>query len=141
MAMSPFPLDIVSIVVLFGIIYVAVFRNAYARTCRAVRAGGEPRRNKNLTNKEDKVKIRALAICIVPVVLSACAAIPGMTERRQVVTSSKIGCPANEITISEIAGTMTTSTWVATCKGQKYYCGGRNSVGEPMQDISCTAAK
>lgn len=87
------------------------------------------------------MKIRTLLL-VLPVVLSACADLQGILDQsKKSVSSTKIGCHPNEIEISNAAGTMTTSTWVATCKGQKYYCGGRDSVGEPMQDISCTAAK
>lgn len=37
-------------------------------------------------------------------------------------SSGQIGCPEDQIEVSNVDQGMTTKTWVATCKGKKFYC-------------------
>lgn len=87
------------------------------------------------------MKMRALLL-ILSIVLTACGTLEDMAhEKYKTLSSSRIGCATNEIETKFTGATMTTSSWIATCKGQKYYCQSRDSLGERDKDVSCTAAK
>jgi len=74
--------------------------------------------------------------------LSSCAGISGY----QSASSGKIGCPPQEIQVSNVRGSGYTFgsytrdyyTWDAECKGIKYYCSEATKLGG---ESSCAQAK
>lgn len=65
-----------------------------------------------------------------------CAAFTLSTEQRIAITSGKIGCPPEKITIENLqrpGGGM--STWTAKCEGKVYNCSRESNIS------SCTRTK
>jgi hypothetical protein len=55
----------------------------------------------------------------------------------QAVSSPKIGCPQEEIHISNDDSGWGSRTWTADCRGRRFFCGA-TSTGKSSADISCT---
>jgi hypothetical protein len=53
------------------------------------------------------------------------------------LTSGRVGCPANEITIEEHSKTIYSTNWTAACKDRKYYCVQDES--SAVYTVSCKA--
>lgn len=54
------------------------------------------------------------------------------------VTSAQIGCPENEIQISEDSkSTFSGRNWIATCRGKIFYCGAMPTGGK-NSSLTCT---
>lgn len=67
-------------------------------------------------NKNDEGMMKTiLAACIF---LSGCAGFPTADQLRSEVSSGYVGCPANEIHVSD----HTSLTWTAECRGKVFYC-------------------
>lgn len=79
--------------------------------------------------------ILAAAICVL---LSACV----VTDRHTLagMSASNVGCPADQIKISNIDDGFYKKSWVATCKSGVYACSG-TPVGRDSVDIICSAMK
>lgn len=57
------------------------------------------------------------------VLLSGCSA----KAQYQSLSSGYLGCPVDEVVVTDTSYTIATEAWKATCRGQTYYCsrGGR----------------
>jgi hypothetical protein len=64
------------------------------------------------------------------VLLGACASLPA-------ASSGKIGCPENEITITDDNSGWSSRTWTAWCRGKRFFCTATQT-GKDTSDISCT---
>ena len=62
--------------------------------------------------------------------LTACAA---STAQLRTVSSGKVGCAPDAITVADYKLGTTTSSWTATCGGKTYYCSG----DDMLKSISC----
>jgi len=60
----------------------------------------------------------------------------GCTSLAQ-VSAAHVGCPAEEITVSEKRSTWSAKNWVATCQGRRYQCAAV-STGEGTSQVNCT---
>jgi hypothetical protein len=75
------------------------------------------------------MKVRVLfVLCVV-------AGVTGCLPNAAVISSGKIGCPPEQITVTNDETGFGTRSWVATCDGKTYYC----SVGGTS--VSCAPAK
>lgn len=61
--------------------------------------------------------------------LSGCA----MHSEKASLSSGQIGCAPSQITISDDDVTFRTASWVATCKGKRFYC-----VRKAYDDTNCS---
>lgn len=52
------------------------------------------------------------------ILLSACAT----TEHFKNLSAGYVGCPKDELTVSEPLTLGGTASWEATCRGRKFYC-------------------
>jgi hypothetical protein len=78
-------------------------------------------------------KILLVLLCL-GIVGCATASIPD----RQILSSGQIGCPPNEIQITDNRGIGEfPKSWTAQCKGKIYYC----SLAAPDTKASCIEAK
>lgn len=41
---------------------------------------------------------------------------------REALTSGVIGCPLNEVSVTDVKTQMVTGTWTASCRGKTFYC-------------------
>lgn len=62
--------------------------------------------------------MKRIAIVAIALAVTGCAS-------REEMTSGEIGCPPNEIVITDGKMGLATNTWTATCRGKTFYC--RNS--------------
>jgi hypothetical protein len=51
---------------------------------------------------------------------TATACVTTLTYQRY--SSGSVGCPPAEVEISDQQESMTSSSWTATCRGQRFYC-------------------
>ena len=67
---------------------------------------------------------------------------PGPTGYLADYTSGYIGCDPLEIEISDTKAAQRRMTWVATCRGRKFYCSDRTYLasGGGAIDMNCTEA-
>lgn len=74
--------------------------------------------------------MRWLSPFVLMISLGACASL-------QSVSSGQVGCPESEVTISDDKPGWGTRTWIAECRGKRYFCsahgGGENSTAQ----VSC----
>jgi len=75
-----------------------------------------------------KNKIAGVSLCLVIIALSGCITMRMQIETAKEESSPNIGCPTEEIEISDLRGLV---RWTATCHGHRFLCG---SVG---QEIHC----
>ncbi|MEK6706551.1 MAG: hypothetical protein AAB116_13215 [Candidatus Poribacteria bacterium] len=61
-------------------------------------------------------------------VFFGCASLPKLT-------SGKIGCPPDEIKITDDNASIGTRTWIAKCRGKRYFCSAQ--AAGYTTDISC----
>lgn len=54
-------------------------------------------------------------------------------------TSGQIGCPRQEVEISDKHMGLTSSTWTAACRGKTFYCSSHSS-GDSGSQVSCKEA-
>jgi hypothetical protein len=90
------------------------------------------KRRKELMNRIIWV---VMIVTIVTIFCIGCSAFMLSTEQRLAITSGKIGCPPEKITISNLkrpGGGM--STWTAKCEGREYNCSRETNIS------SCTPA-
>jgi hypothetical protein len=81
--------------------------------------------------------IRSLVLAIT-VTLTALGT-SGCAAQLRATTSGKIGCPEQEVTISDVSPVrLGPATWTATCRGKRFYCS-QTSTGKESADISCTS--
>jgi hypothetical protein len=73
---------------------------------------------------------------LVAIVLSLLVSACGGTAR---ASSGQIGCPANEIEISDKSVSVGTTTWTATCRGRVFYCSSATT-GDKTSQYQCTEA-
>jgi hypothetical protein len=67
-----------------------------------------------------------------------------VSEIYQSASAGPVGCPAGQISISErvVAGLVSgTTSWVATCGSNKYYCSGVLTESAAVANAACTKAK
>gem|GEM_PF-5571447 len=87
-----------------------------------------------------KIKIAALS-CLLITALTGC--VPHTPPSAQELTGH-IGCPPDEITISNFDGesSQTTDSYLATCRNTKYYCSTTYKTGGKSvhTEISCSKA-
>lgn len=62
--------------------------------------------------------MRYLLVLLAFAPLAACVA----TSTYQRYSSGSVGCPPNEIAITDASERFVGSTWTATCRGQRFYC-------------------
>ena len=68
-----------------------------------------------------------MLVAFLSISLTGCAAL--IDNKVKNFTASQIGCPAEEIMVKDFS--LSTETWIAECRGIKYYC----------SSTSCTKAK
>ncbi len=61
---------------------------------------------------------------------------PGVLRMRSFTSSGKIGCPAEEIVITDDHPRWGARTWTATCRDQRYLCSA-TATGNNTEQISC----
>jgi hypothetical protein len=77
------------------------------------------------------MRIRSsIVAALAAMTLAACA---GQIQR---ASSGQIGCPSEEITISDKSRGWSSVTWTASCRGNTYYCSAV-STGKDGEQISC----
>ncbi len=59
------------------------------------------------------------------------------TSQLQDVSSGRVGCAPDAIAVSARQVGVNTSSWTATCHGQRYYCSGTDM----LRGVSCVAVK
>ncbi len=64
--------------------------------------------------------------------MSACA-----TGFYKSSSSGQIGCPEDQIEISDVSSGLRGQTWVATCKSKRFYCNSTSSGGMGSNQITC----
>ena len=69
-------------------------------------------------------------IAILGVCASSCVSLKS-------ISSGQVGCPDSEITILEKKPQWLAYTWVAECRGHRYFCSGQNSNNNVLSDVSC----
>jgi hypothetical protein len=52
-------------------------------------------------------------------------------------SSGQIGCPEDQIEISDVSSQLRGQTWIATCKGRRFYCNSTSSGGMGSNQITC----
>jgi hypothetical protein len=52
-------------------------------------------------------------------------------------SSGQIGCSQDQIEISNVSSQLRGQTWVATCKGRRFYCNSTSSSGFGSNQITC----
>lgn len=57
------------------------------------------------------------------------------------VTSGQIGCPEDQISISNDKSGWTTRTWTAECQGKQYYCSAHGGGEGSTAQVSCNPAQ
>ena len=62
--------------------------------------------------------MRSLPALLLAATLAGCAGMPNADQVRQEASSGLIGCPPEEIAISDHQRL----TWTATCRGRVFYC-------------------
>jgi len=83
-----------------------------------------------------RIKVLVVVVVMVAMFCISCSAFTLSTEQRIAITSGKIGCPPEKITIENLqrpGGGM--STWTAKCDGKVYNCSRESNIS------SCTRAK
>jgi hypothetical protein len=75
--------------------------------------------------------MRIVMLIVVIVALASCSASTGELQN---LTSGKIGCPANDIQISNSQTGMKTASWTAVCHGKTYLCAG----DDMLRGVTCT---
>jgi hypothetical protein len=73
------------------------------------------------------------------VLFAAIACVLGGCHSIQELSARRIGCPTQDVAISEKTTGMQNTTWVATCHGRQYECTGVWSGDEPV-NVECTPA-
>jgi len=74
--------------------------------------------------------MRHIALALTTIfAISGCA----MHSEKASLSSGQIGCAPSQITISDDDVTFRTASWVATCKGKRFYC-----VRKAYDDTNCT---
>lgn len=66
--------------------------------------------------------------------LSGCASLGSMT-------SGQIGCPEDQIKISDDKSGWTTRTWTAECQDKKYYCSAHGGGEGSTAQVACNPAQ
>jgi hypothetical protein len=79
-----------------------------------------------------RIRFAMIAACAA-MTLAACA---GQIQR---ASSGQIGCPSDEITITDKSRGWSSVTWTASCRGNTYYCSAV-STGKDSEQISCKQA-
>jgi hypothetical protein len=74
---------------------------------------------------------RGLSLVLSGMLLTACATL-------QQASAGEVGCPANEITISNHETGWNTSTWLASCRGKDFVCSSVS--GQKSVQVSCNPA-
>lgn len=77
-------------------------------------------------------KLLAVTLISLGATVSGCQ----MHAEKAYLSSGRIGCSPQQISISEDAVTFNTASWKATCQGRAYYC-----VRRAYEDTNCTAAQ
>lgn len=77
-------------------------------------------------------KLLAVTLISLGATVSGCQ----MHAEKASLSSGRIGCSPQQISISEDAVTFNTASWKATCQGKTYYC-----VRRAYEDTNCTAAQ
>lgn len=62
------------------------------------------------------------------------------TSFYKAASSGQIGCPEEGIEITDVSHTLTTNSWVATCKGKRFYCNSVSSSGMGSNQTNCKQA-
>jgi hypothetical protein len=52
-------------------------------------------------------------------------------------SSGQIGCPEDQIEISDVSSQLRGQTWIAACKGRRFYCNSTSSSGFGSNQITC----
>lgn len=70
-------------------------------------------------------------------VASLTAGCVATTSQLQEVSSGHVGCAPEAIAVSARQVGVNTSSWIATCHGEHYYCSGTDM----LRGVSCVAVK
>ena len=82
------------------------------------------------SNKKEVVIMRFAVIFILYLTITGCAA---STAELRALSSGKIGCPENTITIENSSVGMKTASWTVKCKGKTYFCAG----DDMLRGVTC----
>lgn len=78
-------------------------------------------------------RMRALVGLTALATLGGCVSLPK-------VTSGQIGCPEEQIRISQEDTSINVQTWTATCRGQTYFCSSSGN-GQGTPQVACKEAQ
>lgn len=70
--------------------------------------------------------------------LGVASALTGCGPNLRNATSGQIGCPPNEVTVSDHKKHFNSSTWTATCRGEVFYCSSATT-GSSMATVGNTS--
>jgi uncharacterized protein YceK len=88
-----------------------------------------------INRKTKGINMQIVILAILALLLTGCASLAG-------VSAGHVGCPQEEITISNEQTDWTTKTWTATCGGRSYICTyattGSSGYGGTTGQVNCS---
>jgi hypothetical protein len=92
-------------------------------------------------NSPHRRALRSLGVLAAALLSGGC--FTPTAQQYRAATSGLIGCPSDEITISDEKASMKSNTmeWRAECRGQKFFCSGTGKQYSCRPELAASAAK